>query len=209
MLPGVTGRGAAAGEGAETTRDVEDITGVPGPVLGRISASENDSTNMELTMKQRMSAVDRNVQRQASVHTILEEIEIQVCDALSFPSLFEENVSVQKSPKLLLGGGATRNVPDGGPEIFLDLTQACRTFIPQCIKYLWRMVRNNSEQQSIRTVSRWSRPIESSAHLEGLRITSGETVPATWKQFFISFNNRVASDEVNSSRKFEGSSRPA
>jgi hypothetical protein len=57
-------------------------------------------------------------------------MEIQVCDALSFPSFFNELVSFQKSPKLLLGGGATRNVHNGGPKFLLDLTQACRTLIP-------------------------------------------------------------------------------
>lgn len=58
-------------------------------------------------------------------------------------------------------------------------------------------------------MSRWSRPILRSAHLEGLRMTNGETVPLTWKQVFMTSNKCVASAVANSLRNSDGSVMPA
>jgi hypothetical protein len=59
------------------------------------------------------------------------------------------------------------------------------------------------------TLRKCSRAIDVSAHFDGTSITSGEIVAAARTVAFIVSSSIAASEEVNSSRKFSGSSRPA
>lgn len=68
--------------------------------------------------------------RKGSVRTVLEKIEMQICDAFSFPSLSEELVFLQEFSKFFLRARATSNVHDSRPKKFFDLAKACRTFVP-------------------------------------------------------------------------------